>query len=149
MSILTTENNEPVLFLSESEFIDEFCPIQHDDSFEPLAGCLFSTYGKDMEFIKDLISSGWGLHIWSYLDIGEASPIIEAGYKEYFCFGYFISDNAFPSDLRISVQDHLFKDGKPKTAHILKNNNRATDRYRWIEKLNYRFKHKLAEVFFK
>lgn len=72
----------------------------HIDDNASYDGCMFETYGVELEFVKDHAQE----HIWTILD-GDGTLIVSNGYQYVNRIGYLISEIPVPDNFHYEVHD--------------------------------------------
>jgi hypothetical protein len=93
--------------ISEALFDKRFTPIQNhlaDDA--PLNGCMFETYGKEEEFVKQQDPN----RIWTYQDDDNGNPCFTSGWHYVNRIGYLICDPPTKQDLFVQLDGVDFRD---------------------------------------
>lgn len=82
----------PLIELTEDEWFDTYKPIKnHIDKTASVDGCMFETYGDELEFIKNQKE----LFIWTYGDGDDGGTYIWNGYHVVNRIGYFLTEVPF------------------------------------------------------
>jgi len=77
--------------MTEDEFLEHYKPIKnHLDDNASWDGCMFETYGKELEFVKAYD----GKHVWTLLE-GDEGTYISSGFHFVNRMGYLITEVAF------------------------------------------------------
>lgn len=91
--------------LTEEEF-DQQYPLRRNHlnptatwSLEDGIGCLFETFGEELAYVRQSPPKT----IWTLIDGEDGDPYIISGLHFVNRLGYFLSDNAVPSDVTIGV----------------------------------------------
>ena len=86
--------------INTDQFFDTYKPITNQfDSNASWGGCMFETYGEELEFVMAQDPN----HIWTIVD-GEDDVEITNGYHLVNRIGYFVSEVASPDDF-VLVRD--------------------------------------------
>ena len=86
--------------INTDQFFDTYKPIANQfDSNASWGGCMFETYGEELEFVMAQDPN----HIWTIVD-GEDDVEITNGYHLVNRIGYFVSEVASPDDF-VLVRD--------------------------------------------
>lgn len=93
------KGNPIAIDMTEDEFYNEFNPIKnHIDDNASFDGCMFETYGKELDFVK---ASG-DQHIWTIVE-ADGKMFITSGYHFVDRIGYLITEEEFKEGLDITV----------------------------------------------
>ena len=96
----------PLIELTDDEWFDTYKPIKnHLDPTASFDGCMFETYGEELEFIKNQKE----FHIWTYGDGDDGGTYIWNGYHVVNRIGYFLTevpfDDKFVTQIMIGEPD--------------------------------------------
>ena len=87
--------------MTEDEWFETYKPIQnHLDSNASFSGCMFETYGEEVEFVKSTPEQ----HVWMYGDGDDGGTYIWSGWGYVNRIGYFITEVPCPADILIQVK---------------------------------------------
>lgn len=98
--------NETHIELTEDEFDNQFpLVVNHLNpnaswGFDAVGGCLFETYGPELQFVLKQDSS----HIWTLIDVDDGDLYVVSGYHLVNRIGYLISTVPIPRDSFIQVR---------------------------------------------
>lgn len=95
--------------MAYEDWVEKFKPIQN--SIDPNAaydGCMFETYGKEMEAVK----AANPLYVWTLVDGDEGKSILSSGYHYVNRIGYFITEIPFEPRPGMEFLDVLVDDGE-------------------------------------
>ena len=82
----------PLIELTEDEWFDTYKPIKnHIDPTASFDGCMFETYGEELEFIEKQKE----LYIWTYGDGDDGGTYIWNGFHVVNRIGYFLTEVPF------------------------------------------------------
>jgi hypothetical protein len=86
--------------ISYEQWLEKYRPIKNPfDSDAPFEGCMFETYGADLEFVHIQPAR----KIWTLLDC-DGKLILCEGFHYVNRHGYFISEVDFPADFFFSIK---------------------------------------------
>lgn len=87
--------------LNESEFESKFKMIKnHLDNNASLNGCMFETYGKEVEYIASLAGTNT---VWTYVE-GEDGLYFISGMHFVNRIGYFITTKPYTEECEVNLQ---------------------------------------------
>ena len=90
-----------IIQINTDQFFDTYKPIKnHLDSNASWGGCMFETYGEELEFVMAQDPN----HIWTIVDGEDDDVEITNGYHLVNRIGYFVSEVASPDDF-VLVRD--------------------------------------------
>ena len=98
--------NETLIELTEDEFDSQFpLVVNHLNSnaswgFDDTGGCLFETYGPELQFVLKQDSS----HIWTLIDGDDGDLYVVSGYHLVNRIDYLVSTVPIPPDSFIQVR---------------------------------------------
>jgi hypothetical protein len=96
-------SNLPVTYLTEDEFKSKFTMVKnHLDDNASLDGCMFETYGDEVDYITSLAETNT---VWTYLE-GEDDCYFVTGMHLVNRIGYFVTKEPYTEGCM--VQLHLF-----------------------------------------
>ena len=88
--------------LTENELDTKFVPIKnHIDSNAGWGGCLFETYGPELEFVKSQPDN----KVWTWVDGDSGGSVITAGFHFVNRIGYLITVNPWDDDYFVIVEE--------------------------------------------
>ena len=96
----------PLIQLSEDEFDDQYPLVRNhlnpnaSWSYDDGPGCLFETYGEELEFVRRQDPT----HVWTFLDGDEDGQYLASGFHFVNRIGYLISTVPVPPDVDIEVR---------------------------------------------
>ena len=83
--------------LAEEEFYD-YEPIKnHIDTNAPFDGCMFETFGEELEYVLDKANSG-SKNIWTITEDDNGGIIYYAGYHLVNRIGFFITKKSWSNE---------------------------------------------------
>ena len=89
------------LEISLDDFFDKYKPIEnHLDDNRSFNGCMFETYGEELEFVKSQDPST----IWMYGDGDDGGTYIWSGWGFVNRIGYFITSIPYEDDTDYQIQ---------------------------------------------
>src|SRR5580658_3474235 len=105
-----TELQENFVQLTEDEFYGQYGPLIRNhinenagwncaDASEDDSGCMFETYGPEVEFVRQQDPRT----IWTLVDYGQGGEIILSGYHWVNRIGYFLSRVRLPEGVSVEV----------------------------------------------
>ena len=89
------------------EWFDTYKPIKnHIDENSSFDGCMFETYGDEVEFVKAQDEN----RIWMYGDGDDGEGHIWSGWGFVNRIGYFITEVPFPAntDIQVNLNDYYY-----------------------------------------
>ena len=89
------------------EWVETYRPINnHIDSNASFNGCMFETYGDEVEFVKSQSPA----NIWMYGDGDDGEGHIWSGWGFVNRIGYFITEVPFPenTDVQVNLNDYYY-----------------------------------------
>ena len=89
------------------EWFDTYKPIKnHIDTTASFDGCMFETYGDEVEFVKAQEQN----RIWMYGDGDDGEGHIWSGWGFVNRIGYFITEVPFPenTDVQVNLNDYYY-----------------------------------------
>lgn len=98
--------NETFIQLTEDEFDDQFPLVANHLNpnaswgFGDTGGCLFETYGPELEFVRQQDPS----HVWTLIDGDDGDLYVVSGYHRVNRIGYLISSVPLPPGTFIEVR---------------------------------------------
>ena len=109
--------------LTEDEFYERFNPIKNhfyknpeDCSFD---GCMFETYGKELDYIKGLIDDGGKASVWTIEEV-EGKMYFVSGWHFVNRFGYIVTNEPVPENEEYEVKLDTEPDSEMHTAKFVK-----------------------------
>jgi hypothetical protein len=109
--------------LTEDEFYERFNPIKNhfyanpeDCSFD---GCMFETYGKEVDYIKELIADGGKASVWTILEV-DGKMYFASGWHYVNRFGYIVTNEPVPEGEEYEVCLDTEPDSQMHTAKFVK-----------------------------
>jgi hypothetical protein len=107
--------------LTEDEFYERFNPIKNHFYSNPedcsYDGCMFETYGKEVDYIKELMADGGKASVWTIIET-EGNFYFVSGWHYVNRFGYLVTNEPVPEDEEYEVKLDTEVD-EPK-VHIAK-----------------------------
>ena len=87
--------------LTEDEFWEQYQPVQNhfieDGSFD---GCLFETYGEEVQYVLSKIDE---CVVWTIIDGDDDTRFISSGYHLVNRVGYLITENPYTKEMQIEI----------------------------------------------
>lgn len=90
--------------MSEDEFYEKYNPLKnHLDSDAAFDGCMFETFGEEVEFINKIAESLVKGKIWTIIEV-EGKFYFVSGWHFINRFGYLVTEEIVPDDEEIEVK---------------------------------------------
>ena len=90
--------------MSEDEFYEKYNPLKnHLDSDAAFDGCMFETFGEEVEFINKIAESLVKGKIWTIIEV-EGKFYFLSGWHFINRFGYLVTEEIVPDDEEIEVK---------------------------------------------
>lgn len=74
-----------------------------DEDITSWSGCMYETYGEELDYIKSLINEGKSKHIWTIIE-SEDDFVLQSGYWLVNRIGYIVTEVPWQRE-NILVQD--------------------------------------------
>lgn len=89
--------------ISENEFYKNFNLVKnHIDKNAAFDNCMFETFGKELEYVKEMVKTN-PLRVWTILDCGGEGLAYISGFHFINRLGYLITKEEFNKDECITV----------------------------------------------
>ena len=106
--------------LTEDQFYERFNPIKnHIDLNAAFDGCMFETYGKELDYIKGLIDDGGKASVWTIEEV-EGKMYFVSGWHFVNRFGYIVTNEPVPENEEYEVKLDTEPDSEMHTAKFVK-----------------------------
>lgn len=91
--------------LTEDEFYAQFnCVKNHIDNNAAFDGCMFETYGQEVDYIEQLLADEEKKrHIWTILEV-DGKMYFSSGWHFVNRFGYLVTEEAIPMNVGFDVE---------------------------------------------
>lgn len=90
--------------MSEDEFYEKYNPLKnHLDSDAAFDGCMFETFGEEVEFINKIAESLVKGKLWTIIEV-EGKFYFVSGWHFVNRFGYLVTEEIVPDDEEIEVK---------------------------------------------
>lgn len=91
--------------MTEDEFYEKFHPVKnHLVEDAPFDGCMFETYGQDLNYIQELRTKKNINHIWTILE-NEGKYYISSGYHFVNRIGYLVTEEEWNDDIEVNLDE--------------------------------------------
>ena len=106
--------------LTEDEFYEKFNPIKnHIDTNAAFDGCMFETYGQELDYIKGLIDDGGKASVWTIEEV-EGKMYFVSGWHFVNRFGYLVTNEPVSENDEYEVCLDTEPDTQIHTAKFVK-----------------------------
>jgi hypothetical protein len=90
-----------MLDMTEDEFYSKFEMVEnHLDEDAELDGCMFETYGEELEYIKSLDGTK---RVWTFLEGDEGNQYFMTGMRLVNRIGYFITTEPYTEEYEVAL----------------------------------------------
>jgi|DEB0MinimDraft_12_1074336.scaffolds.fasta_scaffold01004_2 hypothetical protein len=90
-------DDQEYTLLQEDEFLEKYKPIQnHMVEDAPFDGCMYETYGEELEFIREVSQESHS--VWTILENDNGDFFYSSGYHFVNRYGYLVTEIAWEHD---------------------------------------------------